>query len=119
GQGEAGGKGVIPGDLYIRIHIKEHKYFSKKGNNIYYELPIKFTQAVLGDKVEIPTLEKKVKLKIPAGVESEKLLRIKNKGLPQVDGSRGDQFVKIKIKTPKKLSKKEKDLLEKLKKEGF
>ncbi len=118
-QGEAGGKGIIPGNLYIRIHLEKHKDFTKKGNDIYYELPIKFTQAALGDKVEIPTLEKKVKLKIPSGVESGKLLRIKNKGLPQADGSRGDQLVKIKINTPEKLSKKERELLEKLKKEGL
>jgi len=118
GQGEAGGKNEISGDLYVRIHIKKHKYFIKKGDDIYYQLLIDFTQAALGDKVEIPTLDKKVKLKIPAGILSGKSLRIKNKGMPKSNGFRGDQYVKLQIKTPKKLSKKAKELLKKLKQEG-
>lgn len=119
GQGEAGGKGELPGDLYIRIHLKKHKYFIKKGDDIYYELPISFTQVALGDKIEIPTLEGKVKLKIPAGIQSGKLIRIRGKGLPGTIGGRGNQFVKIQVETPKKLSQKVKDLLEKLKEEGL
>lgn len=119
GQGEAGGKGELPGDLYIRIHLKKHKDFIKKGDDVYYELPISFTQATLGDKIEIPTLEGKVKLKIPAGIGSGKLIRIRGKGMPRASGRRGDQFVKIQIKTPKKLSQKAKDLLKKLKEEGL
>ena len=117
GQGEAGKKGELPGDLYIRIHLKKHKDFIKKGDNIYYELSISFTQAALGDKIEIPTLEKRVKLKIPAGVESGKLIRIRDRGMSKASGGRGDQFVKIQIKTPKKLSQKAKELLKKLKEE--
>jgi len=119
GQGEAGGKGELPGDLYIRIYLKKHKDFIKKGDDIYYELPISFTQAALSDKIEIPTLEKKVKLKIPAGIQLGKLIRIRSKGMPRASGGRGDQFVKIQIKTPKKLSQKAKELLKKLKKEGL
>ena len=119
GQGEAGGKGEIPGDLYIRIHLKKHKYFTKKGDDIYYELLISFTQAALGDKIEIPTLEKKVSLKIPAGIQSGKLIRIRGKGLPKAGGGRGDQFVKIQVETPQKISQKAKELLEKLKDEGI
>jgi len=117
GQGEAGRKGELPGDLYIRIHLKKHKDFIKKGDNIYYELSISFTQAALGDKIEIPTLEKRVKLKIPAGVESGKLIRIRDRGMSKASGGRGDQFVKIQIKTPKKLSQKAKELLKRLKEE--
>jgi len=119
GQGEAGGKGEIPGDLYIRIHLKKHKYFTKKGDDIYYEFLISFTQAVLGDKIEIPTLEKKVNLKIPAGIQSGKLIRIRGKGLSRAAGGRGDQFVKIQVETPQKISQKAKELLEKLKDEGI
>jgi len=119
GQGEAGKKGELSGDLYIRIHLKKHKEFVKKGDDIYYELPISFTQAALGDKIEIPTLEKRVKLKIPAGIQSGKLLRIRGRGLPRSDGERGDQFVKIQIETPKKLSQKVKKLLKELKEEGL
>jgi molecular chaperone DnaJ len=119
GQGEAGKKGELPGDLYIRIHLKKHKDFIKKGDDIYYELSISFTQAALGDKIEISTLEGRVKLKIPAGIESGKLIRIKSKGMPKASGGKGDQFIKIQIKTPKKLSQKAKDLLKKLKDEGI
>ena len=119
GQGEAGKKGELAGDLYIRIHLKKHKSFVKKGDDVYYELPISFTQATLGDKIEIPTLKGEVKLKIPVGIESGKLIRIKDKGMPKTSGGRGDQFVKIQIKTPKKLSQKAKDLLRKLKEEGI
>lgn len=119
GQGEAGEKGELPGDLYIRIHIKKHKYFTKKRDDIYYELQISFTQAVLGDKIEIPILEGKVKLKVPTGIPSGKLIRIRNKGLPKASGERGDQFVRIRVEIPKRLSKKAKELLEKLKEEGI
>jgi molecular chaperone DnaJ len=119
GQGEAGKQGELPGDLYVKIHLKKHKDFIKKGDDIYYELPISFTQAVLGDKIEIPTLEKKVNLKIPAGIQSGKLIRIRGKGLSRAAGGRGDQFVKIQIETPQKISQKVKELLEKLKDEGI
>ena len=119
GQGEAGKKGELPGDLYIRIHLKKHRYFVKKGDDIYHELSISFTQAVLGDKIEIPTLEGKVKLKIPAGIQSRKLIRIRGKGIPRASGGRGDQFVEIQIKTPKKISQKVRNLLKKLKQEGI
>lgn len=119
GQGETGGKGTVPGDLYVRIHLKKHREFVKKGDDIYYELLISFTQASLGDKVEIPTLEGKVKLKIPAGIQSGKLIRIRGKGISRALGGKGDQFIKIQVETPKKLSKKIKDLLKKLKQEGI
>lgn len=119
GQGEAGRKGEFSGDLYIRIHLKKHKDFIKEGDDIYYDLFIPFTQAVLGDKIEIPILEGKVKLKIPAGIQSGKLIQIRGKGMPRASGGRGDQFVKIQIQTPKKLSQKAKDLLKKLKEEGI
>lgn len=119
GQGEAGQKGELPGDLYIRIHLKKHKDLIKKGDDVYYELPLSFTQAALGDKIEIPTLEGSVKLKIPSGIQSGKLIRIKDRGLPKATGERGDQFVKIQVKIPKRLSKKAKDLLKRLKEEGI
>ena len=119
GHGEAGGKGELSGDLYIRIYLKKHRDFIKKGDDVYCELPISFTQTALGDKIEILTLEGKVKLKIPAGIQSGKLIRIRGKGMPRASGGRGDQFVKIQIETPKKISQKVKDLLKKLKEEGL
>jgi len=119
GQGEAGGNDELAGDLYIRIHLKKHKYFTKKGDDIYYEFLISFTQVALGDKIEIPTLEKKINLKIPAGIQSGKFIRIRGKGLSRAAGGRGDQFVKIQVETPQKISQKAKELLEKLKDEGI
>jgi len=101
------------------LNWKDRANFTKKGDDIYYELPISFTQAALGDKIEIPTLEKKIKLKIPAGIRSGKLLRIRGKGMPKASGGKGDQFVKIQIKTPKKLSAKARDLLRRLREEGI
>ncbi|MBD3282398.1 MAG: molecular chaperone DnaJ [Candidatus Portnoybacteria bacterium] len=120
GKGEAPPKGGISGDLYIRIHVKDHKYFTRKGDNLHYSAKIRFSQAVLGDKIAIPTLEKTVKLKIPAGTEAGKIFRVKNKGMPRLNGTgKGDLYVKIRIETPDKLTKKQKDLIEKMKKEGM
>ncbi len=119
GQGQAGGKGELSGDLYVRVHIKRHKDFTKKGDDVYYSAAISFTQAALGDKIEIPTLEGKVKLKIPAGIQSGKLIRIRGKGMLGASGGRGDQFVEIQVETPKKPSQKVKNLLKKLKEEGL
>ena len=117
GKGEMPKKDGVPGDLYIRVHLKKHKLFERRGDDILYNLSLKFTQAVLGDKVEIPTLEKTVKLKIPEGTESGKLFRLADKGMPRVNSmGRGDQYVEITVKVPKKLSKK---LAEDLKKEGI
>jgi molecular chaperone DnaJ len=119
GKGEASKKDGPSGDLYIRIHLKKHKIFQRKGDDIYYDAEIKFTQAALGDKIEVPTLEKVVKLKIPAGTESGKLFRLVGKGMPRLNSvGRGDEYVQIKVKVPKRISKKEKELIEKLKKEG-
>jgi len=119
GKGEIAKKQGIAGDLYIRVYVKKHKYFERKGDDITYNTKIKFTQAVLGDKIEIPTLEGHIKLKIPAGTESGKLFRLAGKGMPRLNSSgRGDQYVLINVNVPKKLSKKEKKLVEELKKEG-
>jgi len=121
GKGEAGKRGSEPGDLYLRIFIKEHPLFKRRGDNIYFEKGISFSQAALGDEVEIPTLEgKKIVLKVPSGVESGKVLRISNKGIPHFKGfGRGDFYVKLLIKTPKRLSRKQKKILEELRKEGM
>ena len=120
GKGEAAKKGGINGDLYIKVHLKPHKIFNRKRDDIYIDTEIKFSQAVLGDKIEIPTLDGDLKLKIPAGTESGQLFRLKAKGMPRLNGyGRGDEYVKINIKVPKRLSKKEEELIEKLKEEGL
>jgi molecular chaperone DnaJ len=127
GKGDAGRKGGKSGDLYVRVFVKEHPLFKRKGDDLYLSLPITFSQAALGDEVEIETLEgKKILLKIPPGSESGKILRISGKGIPHFSGSsssgysgRGNLYIELIVKIPKKLTKKQKELLEKLKEEGL
>lgn len=121
GKGDSGRRGGKPGDLYVRVLVKTDKIFKRKGDDLFTEIPISFSQAVLGDEIEIETLEgKKILLKVPAGTQGGKIFRISNKGIPHFSSfGRGDLYVKIKVKTPKKLSKKQKDLLRKLKEEGL
>ncbi|MBU3922646.1 molecular chaperone DnaJ [Patescibacteria group bacterium] len=119
GRGEVSKSDGSSGDLYVRVHVKKHKEFERKGDDIYYNAKIKFTQAVLGDKIDIPTLENNVKLKIPVGTESNKIFRLVDKGMPRLNRSgRGDLYVKINVIVPKRLSRKEKQLIEELKEEG-
>ncbi|MBR9691946.1 molecular chaperone DnaJ [Candidatus Woesearchaeota archaeon] len=123
GAGEAGDRNANPGDLYIIIHVKEHKVFERHGDDIYIEIPIRFTQAALGDKIEVPILKGKAELKIPAGTQSHTIFKMRNKGVPHLHGSgAGDQLVKIIVEIPKKLTKKQKELLKefgKSHKKGF
>ncbi len=119
GKGAAGRRGGSSGDLYIRIIVKEHPDFKRKGDDLIIEHPISFSQAALGDEIEVSTLEgKDILLKIPAGTQSGKVFRVSKKGLPHFSGfGRGDLYVKLDVKIPKKLNKKQKELLEELKKE--
>jgi len=124
GKGNAGKKGGKPGDLYIRVFVKRHPVFERKGDDLYISIPVSFSQAALGDEVEIKTLEgKDILLKIPEGMESGKMLRISGKGIPHFSrprgySGRGNLYVELIIKTPKKLTKRQRELLERLKKEG-
>lgn len=118
GEGEAGLNGGPSGDLFVIIHVEEGEIFEREGNNLNITVPISFTQAVLGDEIEVPTIDGKAKLKIPAGTQSETILRMRNKGLPILDSSyKGDQLVKVHIEIPKKLSKKQTELIKQLKEE--
>lgn len=112
GQGEAGKNGGPYGDLYVVFRVKASKEFERNGSEIYYELPINFVQATLGDEVEVPTVHGKVKLKIPAGTQTETNFCLRGKGAPKLRGTgTGDQHVKVKLMTPKNLSKEQTDLL--------
>lgn len=112
GEGEAGIKGGPSGDLFVQMDVKEHKLFERKGNDLNITLPISFTQAVLGDEIEVPTIIGKAELKIPAGTDSETIFRMKNQGLPSINRvGKGNQMVKVQIEVPKKLNKKQKELL--------
>ncbi|TSC75701.1 MAG: molecular chaperone DnaJ [Parcubacteria group bacterium Gr01-1014_30] len=121
GKGETGKKGGKTGDLYVRIFVKKHRVFERKGDDLYVSLPISFSQAALGDEVELATLEGgKILLTVPEGSEPGKVLRISGKGVPHYSGwGRGDLYVELVVKTPKKLTKKQRDLLEKLNEEGI
>lgn len=118
GQGEAGPHGSPAGDLYITVHVRPDPRFTREEDNLFYDLPITFTQAALGDKVEIPSLSGWINLKIPEGIESGTNIRLDGKGMPHLQRRGfGDMIVKVKVKTPKHLSRKAKELLEELKKE--
>lgn len=108
------------GDLYIKLHVDSHTTIKREGNNLISELPIKLTDALLGNDYAVETLDGSVTIKVPAGVRHGELLRIKGKGVPQ--GSmdrRGDYLVRISLETPAKLSRKAKKLVEELREEGI
>ena len=112
GGGQAGDRGGQPGDLYVYIGIKPHKIFTRQDMNVYCEVPISFVQATLGAKIDAPTIDGKVDLIIPEGTQSGTVLRIRGKGIPALRGNeRGDEFVKIKVLTPKNLSARQRKLL--------
>lgn len=120
GQGEAGGKGAQPGDLYVTVHVQPHAKFTRLGNDILSTEYIPFSLAVLGGKTEIDTIAGKLTLKIPSGTQSGETFRIKNEGIPEMGGrGKGHQLVKIVVKTPKNLSREQKDLLERLKEQNI
>ncbi|ADK82295.1 molecular chaperone DnaJ [Sediminispirochaeta smaragdinae] len=117
GQGDNAAGGGPAGDLYVFITVKPHDYFERDGNDLYCAIPISFTQAALGSEIQVSTLEdKKLKLKIPAGTQNGKILRIKNEGVPYLhnNAKKGDLYIKIMIEVPKKLSLRSKQLLKEL-----
>ena len=115
GEGDAGVNGGPPGNMYIQVSVKEHKLFRRKGNDIIYELPLNFTQAALGDSVEIPTLNGTETLLIPAGTQYGAQFRIKGKGVPQINGNRrGDLVIPIAVRVPTSLDANQQRLLEEL-----
>ena len=115
GKGNAGPRGGMPGDLIILVEEIPHDLFERQDNNLYYTAYITFGQAAMGATIEIPTLTGKVKVKIDAGTPSGKVLRLKGKGLPEVNGySRGDLLVSVNVWVPKSLSREEKETLTRL-----
>ena len=113
GEGEAGIVGGPPGDLYVVISIKSNTFFEREDSDLHGEVPITMVQAALGAEIDVPTLEGKVKLKIPQGTQSGKILRLRGKGLPTLRSStRGDQLLHIFVETPTRLTGPQRDLLE-------
>ena len=119
GKGEAGQNGGPSGDLIVVTRVSESPVYERRGDNLVVEVPVSYAQARLGDKVEVPTPDGPVSLKIPAGSEDGKLLRIKGRGAPKLNGSgKGDVLARVRIQVPKRVNKKERELLEELKKVG-
>lgn len=115
GKGNAGRRGGPAGDLLINIEEKPHEFLQRDGQKVVYDLFINFADATLGTSIEVPTIDGKVKIKVPAGTQSGKIFRLRDKGLPMVQGrGRGDQLIHVNVYTPKKVSKEETALLEKL-----
>jgi molecular chaperone DnaJ len=115
GAGEAGEKGAPPGDLYIVVYVKEHRFFERDGDDIFCRVPISFVQAALGDEIEVDTLDGKVKLRIPEGTQTGTSFRLRGKGMPRVNTAhKGDQHVRVIIYTPTELNDKQRDLLRQL-----
>ena len=112
GQGAPGDKGGPPGDLYVLLMVKPHAIFVRDGHDIICEIPVTFVQAALGDTIEVPTLEGRVKHKIPEGTQSGTVFRMKGKGVANPRGfGKGDQYVKVVVETPKNLTDEQKELL--------
>ena len=115
GEGEAGVHGGPSGDLYVVLHSKEHEFFEREGKDLHCVVPLSVVQAALGTEITVPTLEGQHVLKVPEGTQSGATFKIRSKGVPELNGrGRGDLFVQVKVQTPTKLSKRQRELLEEL-----
>jgi molecular chaperone DnaJ len=115
GFGEGGVFGGPPGDLYVVLHVKEHPFFEREGNDLHCVIPISFSQAALGAEISVPTFEGEQILKVPEGTQSGTTLRVRGKGVPVLNGhGKGDLFVEVRIQTPGKLNRRQRELLHEL-----
>ncbi|HJZ87182.1 MAG TPA: molecular chaperone DnaJ [Polyangia bacterium] len=117
GQGEAGRRGSPPGDLHVFVRVAPHPLFERQGDDVVCEVPLTFPQAALGTHIEVPTLDGKVKMKVPPGTQSGRVFRLRGKGIPRAGGVRGDQHVRVLVETPTQLTPRERELLEAFAKE--
>ncbi|MFV2059917.1 MAG: molecular chaperone DnaJ [Gammaproteobacteria bacterium] len=115
GEGESGENGGPAGDLFVQMHIKPHRIFKRDGSDLYCDVPISITKATLGGEIEVPTLDGRVKLKIPVETQTDKLFRLRNKGIKSVRSSAvGDLMCRVSVETPVNLTKEQKELLKQL-----
>ncbi len=115
GKGNAGTMGAPPGDLYLRVDVKSHSFFERRGDDLYTEVPVTVTEATLGAKVEVPTIDGRSLVRIPPGTNSGKTLRLKEKGVPSArTGTRGDQYVEIQVVVPQPTDERVRNLMKEL-----
>jgi molecular chaperone DnaJ len=115
GEGEPGMRGGPPGDLYVFLEAKEHPFFGRRDDDIYCEIPITFAQAALGAEIEVPTIDGKERVSIPEGTQTGTIFKLKGKGVPRLRGhGRGNQLVAVRVLTPTKLTKEQRQLLDRL-----
>ncbi len=114
GQGAAGRNGGPPGDLYLVVRVRKHPFFERKGSDLFCEVPVTFAEAALGAEIEVPTLDGRVKVRVPPGTQSGQLLRLAGLGLPKPSGGRGDLYVRVKVAVPRDLTPRERQLIEEL-----
>ena len=115
GEGEPGYGGGSKGDLYLVVTVKPHKLFERKDSDLYVEVPVPLTIAVLGGEVEVPTLKGKVALKVPAETQNGRVFRLAGQGMPRLgDLAKGDLFAKVRVTLPTKLSPRERELFQEL-----
>ena len=113
GEGESSGSGGQPGDLYVLIQVAEHPLFHRDGTDVVCDVPVSLTQAALGTEIDVPTLDGPRRLKVAAGTQSGHLFRLRGLGVPDLSGyGRGDQVVRLVVETPRKLSARQRELLE-------
>src|SRR5207253_10362950 len=115
GEGESGTAGGPPGHLYVVVQVQEHEFFRRDGNNLFCEIPVNFTTVALGGEIQVPTLDGTENVKVPEGTQTGTTLRLRGKGMPDVNGrGKGDLFATVQGQTPKKLSREQRNLLEQL-----
>jgi molecular chaperone DnaJ len=115
GEGEAGTHGGPPGDLFVVLHVREHPYFERQGNDLYCEIPVSIAQAALGSEIKVPTLQGQERLQIPEGTQPNAVFRLRGKGLPSVDGrAQGDLYVRVHVVIPNHLTRDQRRLVEML-----
>ena len=115
GEGEAGSMGGPHGDLYVVLRVREHPYFDRQGNDLYYTIPVSITQATLGAEIKVPTFRGQERLRIPEGTQNGTVFRLRGSGMPSVDGRRqGDLYVSVYVVTPTGLSREQRRMFEML-----
>ena len=113
GEGQAGARGGPSGDLYVEMHVQPHQIFQRDGRDLHCEIPISFTDAAIGGELEVPTLDGRVKLKIPAETQTGKLFRLRSKGVTSIrGGSPGDLLCRVVLETPVNLTNRQREILE-------